>query len=202
MMSKGFTLVESIMVVAIFSIVMLLVTEFVIQGYYSYRYNFEQIEAITQARRGVETAVREIREAKPGDDGSYPLELADDNQLIFYSDIDADGETERVRYFLDGSTFKKGIIKPSGSPVSYPTDQEQIKIVAKYINNPPDVPIFTYYNGRWPQDTTNNPLPTATRLIETKLIHFHLIINVNPTRAPNNFNLESDVQIRNLKTNL
>ncbi len=201
-MSKGFTLIESIMTVVIFSIVMLLMAEFIIQGYHDYRYDFEQMEAINEARRGVETAVQEIREAKIGDDGSYPLELADDNQLIFYSDINADGKTERVRYFLDNHTLKKGIIEPSGSPISYPTNQEQIKIISRYVDNPIGTPIFTYYNGDWPQDTTNNPLPTATRLIDTKLIHFHLIINVNPNRAPNNFNLESDVQIRNLKTNL
>lgn len=181
---------------------MLLVAEFIIQGYRDYHYNLEQMEAINEARHGVETAVREIREAKIGDDGSYPLELADSNQLIFYSDINADGKTERIRYFLDSHTLKKGVIEPSGSPISYPTSQEQIEIVSKYINNPIGTPIFTYYNGDWPQDTTNNPLPTATRLTETKLIHFHLIININPDRAPNNFNLESDVQIRNLKTNL
>ena len=199
---NGFTLIESIMVVAIFTIMILATTEFIVQSYRNYHYDLEQMESINEARRGVETAIREIRQAKIADDGSYPIELADDNQLIFYSDIDADGETERIRYFLDGNTFKKGIIKPTGSPISYPSSQEQIEIISRYINNPTSSPIFTYYNGDWPQDTINNPLPTATRLKDTKLIHFHLVININPARAPSNFNLESDVQIRNLKTNL
>ena len=44
--------------------------------------------------------VKEIREARTSDDGSYPIEKARDKEFIFYSDIDKDGEVERVRYFL------------------------------------------------------------------------------------------------------
>jgi prepilin-type N-terminal cleavage/methylation domain-containing protein len=198
---KAFTLIETIVTIAIFALAIGVVASFIYYAYRSQNYTLQQAWAIESARRGVQTMVKEIREAKYGDDGSYILELADDQELIFYSDIDKDEVTERVHYFLEGSNFKKGVAKPTGSPLSYEPANEEISILSQYVRNG-TLPIFTYYNGDYPTDTENNPLPTPTRLKETKLIHVYLRINVNPNRPPLDFELESDVQIRNLKTNL
>lgn len=187
--------------IAVFSLAMSLLISFVIYIYRSYGYNFEQIAAINEARKGIETMVKEIREARYGEDGSYPLEEAGNSQFIFYSDVDKDNSVERVRYFLDGTDFKKGVIEPSGDPPQYVLSNEIIRILSIYVRNA-STPIFVYYNGDWPIDIVNNPLPTLTRLTETKLMHVYLRINVDPNRPPDNFELESDVQIRNLKTNL
>lgn len=187
--------------IAIFSLAMTLLIAFVIYIYRAYGYNFEQIAAVNEARKGIETMIREIREARYGDDGSYPLEEAGNFQFIFYSDIDKDESIERVRYFLDGTNFRKGVVEPSGDPPQYVLSGETIKALSAYVRNSA-VPVFVYYNGDWPIDIVNNPLPTLTRLTETKLMHVYLRINVDPNRPPDNFELESDVQIRNLKTNL
>ena len=197
---SGFTLIETIVLIFVFSLAMGAITTFI---YYAYRisdYDFQQSQAIRNARNGIETMVEEIREAQAGDDGSYILEKADDQEFIFYSDIDEDSYTERVRYFLEDSVFKKEVTKPTGSPPVY-TDTEDPIILSSYVRND-DTPIFTYYNGDWPGDEINNPLPTPTRLIETKLMHVYLKINVDPNRAPVHFELESNAQIRNLKDNL
>jgi len=198
---NGFSLIEGIFMIAIFALAMALLISFVIYVYRAYGYNFEQIAAINEARKGIETMVREIREARYGDDGSYPLEEAGNFQFIFYSDIDKDAYIERVRYFLDGTSFKKGVVKPSGDPPQYVLTNEVVDVLSAYVRNG-TTPVFTYYNGDWPTDTVNNPLPTLTRLTDTKLMHVYLKINVDPNRPPDNFELESDVQIRNLKTNL
>lgn len=187
--------------IAVFSLAMSLLISFVIYVYRSYGYNFEQIAAINEARKGIETMVREIREAQYGEDGSYPLEEAGNSQFIFYSDVDKDASVERVRYFLDGTDFKKGVVEPSGDPPQYILEDEVVKILSIYVRNE-STPIFAYYNGDWPLDIINNPLPTLTRLTDTKLMHVYLKINADPNRPPDNFELESDVQIRNLKTNL
>jgi len=187
--------------IAIFALAMSLLISFVIYIYRAYGYNFEQIAAINEARKGIETMVKEIREARYGEDGSYPLKEAGNLQLIFYSDIDKDTNIERVRYFLDGINFKKGVVEPSGDPPQYILSGEVVDTLSAYVRNSA-TPIFTYYNGDWPIDIINNPLPTLTRLTETKLMHVYLKINVDPNRPPDNFELESDVQIRNLKTNL
>ena len=145
--------------------------------------------------------VKEIREARPADNGAYPLELADDQEFIFYSDIDQNDKTERVRYFLDGTNFNKAVINPSEvEPITY-DGPETITTLSEYVRNATSS-IFYYYNGDWPADTENNPLPSPARLIETKLMRVYLKINVFPERAPDDFELESSTQIRNLKTNL
>ena len=198
---RGFSLIEVIVTVFIFTLTLGAVTGFIIYFYRSYSYNFEQIQAINEARKGIETMVKEIREARYGDDGSYPLEEAGDFQFIFYSDIDRDDLTERVRYFLEGTDFKKGVVEPSGDPPQYILADENVSILSSYVRNTSQ-PIFTYYNGDWPTDTINNPLPTLARLTETKLMHVYLKVNIDPNRPPDDFELESDAQIRNLKTNL
>jgi len=187
--------------IAIFSLAMTLLVSFVIYVYRAYGYNFEQISAINEARKGIEKMVKEIREARYGADGSFPIAEAGDFQFIFYSDIDKDNQVERVRYFLDGTDLKKGVVDPSGDPPQYILSGEVISILSVYVRNGA-IPVFTYYNGDWPIDTLNNPLPTLTRLTDTKLMHVYLKINVDPQRPPTDFELESDVQIRNLKTNL
>jgi len=99
-MRKGFTLVETIVVIFVFSILMEGITMAILSLYRTHTYEWQQSLAVEEAKRGVETMVREIREARQGEDGSYPIELAGDKEFIFYSDIDGDGKTERVRYFL------------------------------------------------------------------------------------------------------
>ena len=55
---------------------------------------------IDQTNNSIRTLVRELRTAKASDTGAYALELTLDQEIVFYSDIDFDQETERVRYFF------------------------------------------------------------------------------------------------------
>lgn len=329
LISHGFTLVEVLVAISIFAVAMGAVTGFIIMSYRAQNYTIEQAVAIEQARKGIETMIQEVREAKTGDDGSYILEKADDYEIIFYSDIDTDGNTERVRYFVyqsdslinsddcvvyssggscdidfteftvnsvgsaeaevcvegdfnggneyaevyadgdylgrvceagcqqcnnnwegctpfdvfsqagDGSVvfnidaspavgswgggfcdwqeenhamkakvelswteitsganliLYKGVTNPSGYPISYPSDEEKITVLSKYVLN--QLPVFKYYDG------DGNELTAPARLEQTKMIRTELIINVDPERAPQNYYLESNVQLRNLKDNL
>ena len=142
---KGFTLIETIVTIVIFALAMGAVSGFIVMGYRTQSYTWQQSVAIGEARRGIETMVKEIREARGGDDGSYIIEKAEDFQFIFYSDIDDDGKTERVRYFVEGSDFKKGVIDPTGWPIKYPKENEVVTILSQYVRNQP--PIFRYYDG-------------------------------------------------------
>lgn len=320
------------MTIAILALVMGAIAGFTVLGYRAHSYTFQQATAVNEARKGVETMVKEIREARVGDDGAYIIEKAEDYELIFYSDIDKDEAVERVRYFIkpagggsgsrtdqcysqvsggqcsvsfsdfltgdlesaqvkvsvegdlnssnetvdiyadgvklgtlctgsscgqcvgswqdlttfdvtnqasdnsiqftaDGSSkvgafcdwqeenhsikakfefswteaaeaetkaiFKKGVIDPTGWPIGYPSENEEIIIISENIQNEVrGKPVFSYFDG------DQNPVTAADRLEKTTLMHLELIINVNPNRPPDDFLLQSDVQIRNLKTNL
>jgi Tfp pilus assembly protein PilV len=321
-MERALTLIEAIVAIFIFSLVIGTVSGLILTVYRSHGFASQQSMAIEEARRGIEIMVKEIREAREGEDGSYPIEKADDKELIFYSDIDNDGKTERVRYYLgtissqtlnqkcvtftaggscqvnfsnflagtlksaqlkvsvegdlgssneyveifadgqklgtlcqsgcsdcagswqgtalfdvtsqaldnnltfladasskvdsncnweepnhkmkanfelsltqeiQGIEFKKGVIKSTGIPPTYPLDQEEVSIISSYVRNSP--PIFEYF------DQNGNKIESyPARLTETKLIRVYLVVNVDPHRPPNEFELESYVQLRNLKS--
>jgi len=321
---RGFTLVETLVVIAIFALIMGALAGSIVMLYRTYGYTWQQSIAIDEARRGIEIMVKEIRGARSGDDGSYPIEKTEDKEFIFYSDIDRDGKVERVRYFLgtvnsesqtqecqtsvkggtcsvsfsnflqgtlisadvkvsvdgdfgaskeyaeifadgiksgdicrgggsgcsdcpatwQGTTifdvtnqagddsisflsdatsrvdplcphamkarfefswtedlagfaheFRKGVIKPVAGPggkISYPADQEKISMLTSYVRNVP--PIFEYF------DKDGNKIEDyPARLIDTKLMKVYLVVNVDPNRPPQDFELKSYVQLRNLK---
>ncbi|MBU4298430.1 prepilin-type N-terminal cleavage/methylation domain-containing protein [Patescibacteria group bacterium] len=98
--STGFTLIETIVAIFVFTLIFGAVSGLIMLAYKTYNYTWQQSIAIDEARRGIETMVKEIRGAKSAEDGSYPIEKAEDKEFIFYSDVDNDGETEKVRYFL------------------------------------------------------------------------------------------------------
>jgi len=189
---RAFTLIETLVTIVIFALIMGAMAGAVVMLYKVHGYTWQQSQAINEARKGVETMVREIREAREGDDGSYILEKANDYEFIFYSDIDGNRTAERVRYFVEGTDFKKGVIRPVGSLATYPADQEEIFVLTSYVTNIP--PIFTYFDKNG-EEIMENP----ARLIDTKMMEVYLIINVNPNRAPQDFELKSAVQLRNLK---
>jgi len=322
-MNKGFTFVETLTAIVVFVLITAALFAGITALFRNYRYSWQMSAAIEEARRGLDTMTREIREAGPGEDGSYPIEKAGDNEFIFYSDIDRDGEAERVRYFVgstdsksqtkecvtyfkggvcsvsfsdfltgvlksaevkvsvegdfgwsreyaeifadgqslgnicktgcwdcagswqgtvtfdvseqaadgvidftaDASTpvdpfcdwveqnhsmkvkfelswteeipgaeneLRKGVIEPTSPPVEYPSRQEKISILSSYVRN--ISPIFEYY------DASGNKIESyPARLSDTKLMRVFLKINVDPNRAPQDFELESYVQPRNLK---
>lgn len=189
------TLIETLVTIAIFVLIIGVVIGFIVVAYRTQGYTFQQSLAIDEARRGIETMVKDIRGARAGDDGAYIIELAQDYEFIFYSDIDKDEATERVRYFIESTDFKKGVIDPTGWPIQYPKENEEVFILSRYVRNLP--PIFHYYDGDG-QELIELP----ARLKDTKMMRVYLVINVDPTRPPQDFELESHVQIRNLKTNL
>ncbi len=329
-MSKGFTLIETLIAIAIFGLLAGALFGLIPALYKINSYAWNQAYAINEARRGVKVMIREIREARTGGDGSYPIEKAEDGEFIFFSDINSDDKVERVRYFLGGisdreetkecvtyvnggacsvffsdfyegtleqaqiqvsvegdfgwikeysdisvdgfdlgrlcrdngecndcpgfwqgtasfditnqaqdnflqltanssghvghycnwqepshsmkvrfilswtetassqeTEFKKGVIEPVGNPPVYPKDQEKITTLSRYVQNNIDSPqkyVFKYFdiNG-------NEIIEYPARAEETHLMQIFLIINVEPNRDPEDYTLESKVQLRNLK---
>lgn len=319
----GFTIIESVVVVFIFTLILGSILAAIRMIYRTQSYSLEQSVAVDEARRGVEIMAQEIRKARYGDNGAYPIERGAGKEFVFYSDIDGDGVTERVRYYLatvqsgmqsnecityvrdgacevfftdflqgtlksaqlrvvtegyyghwsryaelfvdnskimdicasgcsqcagvwqgtqtvdvtmaaadnslrikmdstnnvknlcswqnpnhamkasfelswveeipeSGNELRKGVTEPSGSPVSYPADQELSTIITSYVRNAP--PIFTYYDDKGDQITSD---PSILR--DTKMMKLFMVININPARAPEDYDLEQYVQLRNVK---
>jgi hypothetical protein len=156
---------------------------------------------VEYANSGVSSFIHEIRTARNGDNGTYLIELASPSAITFYSDIDGDGKTERVRYYLNGTNLMKGIIKPTGFPATYPSGSEQIKVVSDNVQNG-TTPIFTYYNSEWPTDTINNPLATPVNPSLVRMVKIYLRVNTKANDAVHDYILDSSAMIRTIKDNL
>lgn len=320
-------MVEALVAICVFVLLMGATSAFIYMSYRTYGLAWRQAAVIEEARRGIEVMIKEIREARMGDDGSYPIERAGDREFIFFSDIDNDGQIERVRYYFGsviagsqtqknvtfvrgGSTnvsfanflqgtlktaqlrvsvegdlgagneyaeifadgvelahvcqsgctdcagawqgttildvasqaadnsvqfiadatnnvdpncnwenpnhslkaqfelswteevgnieheLRKGVIQPvagAGGQISYPLDQETMTVLSSYVRNVP--PVFEYFN-----ENGSKIIEEPARLADTKVMKIYLVVNIDPNRPPNDFELESSVQLRNLKT--
>lgn len=196
---RGMSLVEMLMAIFILLIGLEGVSLLFVNSWKMNRFVLETGNASLMASRTVETIVRDIRRSRQADNGDYPVESGGDNDVQVYIDIDGDSVTERVHYYLlDGSIYR-GVTEPNATlPVTYPNGDQTVTLLAEYISNTPADPVFSYYNEDYPSDVVNNPLVTPVSVQDVRLIRVHLLVNIDPVRAPNNINVESFAELRNL----
>lgn len=195
---KGFTLLEMAVALGIFALVILSLSAILIFSFKTRNIIWEQLKTQDDGRRVVQAFVNELRSANYSSIGAYPLEKVAEQELIFYSNIDSDNYRERIRYFLDGTDFKKGVVKPSGNPLVYVTSTEQIVIVAQDVFNT-TTPIFYYYSENYSGE--ESPLSTPVNITQVRIIGITLDLEAKPNISPAPFHIETKSQIRNLKTN-
>lgn len=198
MTTKGLTLIEIILVMAISSIIIMALMRFMAAGYPLSRVVFLQASSTETARVQLKRLSKALRELRESDTGAYGLVAAEPQRIVFYSDIDSDDTTERVRYELVGTDLTRGIIKPSGEPLAYREEEEEVAVVAGRVQNG-GAAVFTYYTGDYPAD----PMPLSPAdLMAVKYIQFRLMIDADPDVDPLPIEVLSQVQLRNLKVNL
>ncbi|HEC30504.1 MAG TPA: hypothetical protein ENI66_00625 [Candidatus Yonathbacteria bacterium] len=197
--NTGMTFIEMLIYISIFTIIILVVTYSAVSFYRYNAYSLEQSQAIDSARRGIEPSINNIREASYSDEGGYPIVSASGDSFIFYSDVDRDNIIEKVRLFLDSgtNTFKKGLTKSAGNPPTYDNQPESIFILADNVRNTANgVSIFKYY------DNTGAEVTNLSNVSSITFVVMSVIVNVNPSRSPNDFTLRASAALRNLKSNL
>ncbi len=159
----------------------------------------DSLNAQKDTRNALASMSAEIRSASPSSVGAYPLAETATSSFTFYSDIDGDGLKERVRYFLNGKTLKKGVLEPSGNPLSYNPVNEIISDFVKNITNGTSSPIFAYYDDSY--DGSTAPLPSPVNILSVSLVKITAVVDSNPGRAPIPLTLTTQMSIRNLKDN-
>lgn len=197
---SGFTIIELLVAMGIVVIITTLAANFAVRGLQVQRIVGEQNQAVADSRTALDRFVNEMRETAPSDTGAYPIEQADEQELVFFSDVDHDETIERIHYYLEGSFLQRGVTEPSGDPLTYDTANEDVQTVSAYIRNDSD-PLFYYYNEDYPADTATNPLASPVDVSEIRLIELRVQTNVDPDRVPKTHALEVQVHLRNLKEN-
>lgn len=196
---NGFTLVELLIAIAILSFLTIGVSLFQ-RDVFFFNFNIRSsMNAQLSARAALRRFAAETREASASSLGAFPISEVAASSFTFYSDADDDGERERIRYYLDGTIFKKTITPPSGDPLVYdPANESTEMVIADVVNG--GTPIFEYFNSNY--DGTTAPLSFPFSVANVRLVKLTLMIDEDPNRAPDAFVMTTQVSIRNLKENL
>ncbi|HPU92366.1 MAG TPA: hypothetical protein PLD97_02090, partial [bacterium] len=115
--------------------------------------------------------------------------------FTFYSDIDADSYPEKVRYFISGSVFKKGVTKPSGNPLTYnPLNEVVVDVVHDLTAGQQP---FLYFDSSY--TGSGQALSFPVNILNIRVIHLSLTIDQKPSVSPLPITVSSKVELRNLK---
>lgn len=157
------------------------------------------LTAQDEARRALKIMSAEIRTVSPASTGSYAIAQTATSSFIFYSNIDGDSFKERIRYFIDGATLKKGVIKPTGNPLTYNPANETVSELARDVANAATA-MFRYYDTNY--DGTTGALPEPINISAVRLVKITLVIDKDPSALPSPLTLTTQISMRNLKDNL
>lgn len=199
--TAGFTLMETIVTIFIFTIISLGASMIIKNIIVSSKQFKLSIENIDSSRLVAFNFTNELRSASVGVDGSYPITLASSSQIIFYSSYgNSSGLVNKIRYYISGEELKKGITEPSGNPLIYNPSSEIISTVETGIKNE-NIPLFYYYDSNYSGSESALSQPVNINSINYVKINM-LILKQSLRNSTTTFIINTGSSIRNLKTNL
>jgi type II secretory pathway pseudopilin PulG len=195
----GFSIFEVLIVTALFAMVLLAVVS--LRGNLNVLQNLisQKLQSRADLSQTLQIFVTELRSSGPSSLGGYPVESAGTSSLVFYSDIDKDGLFERVRYTLTSSTIEKGVVRPTGNPLSYATSSETTTTVVNYVVPQASTSIFTYYDAGY--TGSESALAQPVNVSDIRIVNISIYADVDPENSPQPVFFTNTVNIRNLRSN-
>jgi prepilin-type N-terminal cleavage/methylation domain-containing protein len=198
---NGFTLIELIIVIGILAGAVFVIGMFgldisdfgIILG--------DTFTAQSEIQQSLSSMILELRSMSLSAAGGYPIVTASPNLLEFFSDINDDGITEKIRYFIQGNIFMRGETGATGSPLTYDPANEEIKELVHNLVIPGagDVPIFSYYDQNYTGSQAAMISPISVSNV--RFISIQLTADASPQNIKSRISLTAGIMIRGLKTN-
>lgn len=197
----GFTAVELMVGIALVLLVYLAVTTFGRNLFFMSGVVRSDLGATEDGEQFFRYISPEIRSMVSSNTGAYALATAGTSTITFYSDTIGDGLRRQIRYFLSGTTLKRGVITPTGNPLTYVPANEVVTDIVRNVSNASTIPLFDYFDGAYAG--TSTPLAQPVALASVRLVKISLYVGRsygNSNGAPILFTTQ--VGMRNLKDNL
>jgi prepilin-type N-terminal cleavage/methylation domain-containing protein len=198
--NRGVTIIELVVVLFILGLVSAGVLAFQRNIFSTSRVLQTSLRNESQTRSVFRSFTSEVRSASPAWNGASVIETAATSTLIFYTTLDADKYTERVRYQLVGTTLVKGISKFNLSTGAYDLPESSTTIVSG-INAAPFGKIFSYYDKNYDGSSSSTPLADPVDISRVRLVRFDLPLAALGTSASSTRVNSIQVTFRNLKDN-
>jgi prepilin-type N-terminal cleavage/methylation domain-containing protein len=196
---KGMTLVEVSVACSVMVILAGIMSLLVIKSFAVNRYSIEQGLNTASIQNTLTKFSKHLREARQSDEGGYLIESAEDFDLVFYANVDADPAIERVHYFLENTQLKIGISEASGFPPKYSETDQLVNIIGNGIVNTQVQPIFYYYESGYYGQVNQNAIATPATPAQIGLVKIDLYVNTDPGNMPENTHMETFIRPRNIK---
>ena len=198
---SGFTLVETIFTIFIFTLLMIGITLMMRDIFSVSHQEFGILTNVGQARSIADTFVNEIRNEAYGANGAYPINQATNNQIIFFSTAPKNnGTVSQIRYYISGNTLYKGVTNPAGSPATYNGQPETITALSTQMSMGAS-PLFYYYDGNY--NGVGNSLAQPVNINAVRFVKINLIVlQALTATSTSSFNVLVGARMRNLKNNL
>jgi len=196
--NKSFSLLELIISLGIFVLIIVLIWNWQKNVFSTNDLMMKSLTIQNNLRKTIKNFVSELRTAQSAENGAYLIEQAAKDKIIFFSDLDYDGQTERIRYFAENGKIKKGVTKATGQPPVYQPINESVYTLIENLTNQ-DNQIFLYYNKNY--DGTGEPLDQPVEISDIRLVKITITVDENPDRPPMATTETSQALIRNLKDN-
>lgn len=197
---RGFSLAEIVVVLGILAIFVVLVANFQTKIFQLNRIFQGGAYEQTDATNVIKSMASDIRSMSSSSGGAYPIDQASTSTLSFYNDVDDDGVKEKIRYYLSGTTLKKGVIEPTGSPLTYNPASEVSSTLISGVRNGTSTPIFSYYDTNYSGSATSS-LPLPINVIKVRLVYINVVVDNDPNQPLAPISVTTQVSLRNLKDN-
>ena len=199
-LERGFTIIEIVVVLAVFSIIIMGVVALVSGVFVQGTREGTSLADTDQARKLGLRFTQELRNAVYGNTGGYPLNSAGDQQIIFFSNVDDDSDIERIRYYLQSGAMYRGVTQPTGNPTVYDTNGESSRVVQNNVANGA-TPLFYYYNESY-DGSTGTALSQPVNITQATFVRLNLQVFNKAASATKYYTVTSGTSIRSIKTNL
>jgi prepilin-type N-terminal cleavage/methylation domain-containing protein len=196
--SSGFTLIEIITVIFILTIIGVSIANFQSDVFSFNRTLTDNLTTQDEITRAFKVMSTEIRSMSFSNKGAYPLIEALPASLIFYNDINADGRKEKIRYFVEGTTLKRGVTESAGNSHIYNPQNEVISdLIHNVVNEGGN--IFTYYDSDY--DGFSLGQTEALNTNDIRLVKIDILIDTDTSQSPETTSFTTQISIRILKDN-
>lgn len=190
---KGMSLIEMIVAIAIFTIGLGIFIFLFVRSWEMYALSFSTGQSQIMASQGVQRLVDIIRNAQQADNGAFPLVVAQEEEIVLYTNIDTDNSIERVRIFFSQNKIFLEIRNAStGTPPQYSDGYETSQEIVRDIIQDDERVLFSYY------DESNIKLTGTFPINDVKMVKIDIMVDDNIEKLPEGVVIESYASIRNL----
>lgn len=191
---RGFTLIEMLVVIFVVAIISIVIGDSVLSFFKAAEFATGRAGSVSAAQGALDTIVQSVRGSTYGADGSYPIASISPYSLTVFADSGPNSATERITFFVSGTSLFKSVIDPTGNPPWYSIAASTTADIADGIENAAIGPaLFTYY------DAAGNEITDFSHVSDVASVFVNLL-SQSSTSTPV-YTLQSYVTLRNLENN-